>query len=497
MTKRGLFISSVQREFAAERRAIKTLVERDPVLSKFFDVFLFEDLPPRNQRPDEVYLAEVDRCDVYVGLIGNDYGYEDAQGISPTEREFDRATVSSKRRLLFVREGPATARHAKVRALLAKAGAQVVYRRFADIDSLTLGLHAALAEALVAAGALQSGPFEEQPCPGASMADIDAPAVADFITRARQERRFPLTQDAPAADALVHLHLLQGDQPSRAAMLLFGREPQRFMPGAELRCMHFHGHEVQRPVPNYQVFTGRLFEQLDHATDFVLAALARGVGTRAQGAKAPVRYELPPEAIREAVVNAVAHRDYAATGQAVQVSVFSNRVEVASPGALLAPLTLERLRGAHPSVARNPRLCEVLFQAHYIEKYGTGTLMMIDLCREYGRPEPRFEQRDGEFVVTLWRDWLTPWLLVRLGLSERQQQALQVLTQEGRLTNARYQAATGASRPTAKRDLEDMVAKGVLVPKGAGRGAHYELPEKWLGNGSNGSADSGQGGNGP
>ncbi len=496
MTKRSLFISSVQREFATERRAIKTLVERDPVLSKFFDVFLFEDLPPRSQRPDEVYLVEVDRCDLYVCLIGNDYGYEDAQGVSPTEREYDRAAAGGKRRLLFVKEGPATARHAKTLALLAKAGEQVVYRRFADIDGLTLGLHAALAEALEASGALQPGPFEEQPCPGVSMADIDTTAVADFIVRARRERRFPLVQDAPAADALVHLHLLHGDQPSRAAMLLFGREPQRFMPGAELRCMHFHGLAVQRPVPNYQVFSGRLFEQLDQATDFVLAALARGVGTRAQGATAPVRYEIPPEAIREAVVNAVAHRDYAAAGQAVQVSVFSNRVEVASPGALLAPLTLERLRGAHPSVARNPRLCEVLFQAHYIEKYGTGTLMMIELCREYGRPEPRFEQRDGEFVVTLWRDWLTPSLLARLGLNARQQQALQVLAQEGRLTNARYQAATGASRPTAKRDLEDMVTKRVLVPKGAGRGAHYELPEKWLGNGSNGSADRGQGGNG-
>jgi predicted HTH transcriptional regulator len=80
--------------------------------------------------------------------------------------------------------------------------------------------------------------------------------------------------------------------------------------------------------------------------------------------------------IREAVVNAVAHRDYASAG-AVQVSVFADRVEVWNPGVLPAPLTTESLRQPHGSIARNPRLCEALFLARYIEKYGTGTLLMI------------------------------------------------------------------------------------------------------------------------
>ena len=90
-----IFISSVQKELAGERRALKDYIHGDPLLRRFFEVFLFEDLPASDRRADEVYLAEVDRAGIYLGLFGRDYGSEDAAGISPTEREFDRATSSS------------------------------------------------------------------------------------------------------------------------------------------------------------------------------------------------------------------------------------------------------------------------------------------------------------------------------------------------------------------------------------------------------------------
>lgn len=88
--------------------------------------------------------------------------------------------------------------------------------------------------------------------------------------------------------------------------------------------MHFHGTEIQRPAPFYRVFKGTVFEQVDMAVDFVLSKINLGVGARAESAQAPVRYEIPPDVIREAIVNAVAHRDYASAGT-VQVSVFVDR----------------------------------------------------------------------------------------------------------------------------------------------------------------------------
>src|SRR2546423_1184631 len=93
-----IFISSVQKELAAERQALKDYIQGDPLLRRFFEVFLFEDLPASDRRADDVYLAEVDHCDIYLGLFGRDYGLEDRAGLSPTESEFERATDSCKER---------------------------------------------------------------------------------------------------------------------------------------------------------------------------------------------------------------------------------------------------------------------------------------------------------------------------------------------------------------------------------------------------------------
>ena len=325
------------------------------------------------------------------------------------------------------------------------------------------------------------------------MDDVDGDAVVAFVRRARSERQFPLAEGTPLADVLTHLHLLMDGQVSNAVMLLFGRDPQRFQPCAEIRCMHFHGTEIQRPVPFYRVFKGNLFEQVDQAVDFVLSKVNRSVGTRAAGPQAPVRNELPEEVVAEAIVNAVAHRDYT-SGASVQVSVFADRVEVWNPGELLPPLTPESLRKPHRSVLRNPHIAEVLFLAHYIEKYGTGTLMMIRESVKYELPEPSLGgNQPGEFGVTIWRDWLTEEVVAQLGLNERQKKAVGAFRLERRTTNSQYQKATRASRPTAKRDLEDLVKKGVLERSGSGRGAYYAMPAKRLINGSNGSPSGGSG----
>jgi predicted HTH transcriptional regulator len=460
---------------ADERRAIGSFVNNDPLLRRFFDVFLFENVPASNRRADEVYLAEVDAADVYVGLFGNDYGFEDAEGISPTEREFDRATARGKTRLIFLKAPNDQPRHPKMQNLIRKAEAHLIRRRFSSIPELTTALSASLVEFLFAKGLVQDRPFEEQPCPDATLDDLDAKAVAAFTRRAREERQFPLAEGAALTDVLTHLNLLLNGQPTKAAVLLFGRNPQRFLPSAEVRCMHFHGTEVARPVPFYRIFKGNLFDQVDMAHDFVMSKLNRSVGTRAESAQAPVRYEIPPDVVREAIVNAIAHRDYASAA-AVQVSVFADRFEVWNPGQLPPPLTPEKLRHPHSSIARNHRVCETLFLARYIEKFGTGTLMMIRECRAHDLPEPDFLQHSGEFVTTLWRDWLTDKVIAGLGLNERQRQVVAFVRKKSRVSNTDYQEEYGVAKRTAHRDLQELTAKGVLMRVGTtGKGTHYLL----------------------
>lgn len=475
MATASLFISSVQKELQEERRAMKAFVEGDPLLRRYFTAFLFEDLPASDRRADEVYLEEVDRCAIYIGLFGQEYGFEDGKGVSPTEREFDRATAKGKPRLIFVKGMDDRARHPKMRALIRKAGGQLIRRRFDSVPELTAGLYASLVEHLERSGLLRTRPFDATACPLATLADISEEKVKWFLVRARRERRFALEENTPMAEVLAHLNLLDAGQPTHAAVLLFGRDPQRFLLTSEVKCLHFHDTEVRKPIPSYQVYRGTVFDLVDQAVDFVMSKLARAVGTRAKGPEAPVEYELPGDAVSEAIVNAVAHRDYASNAS-VQVMLFSDRFEVWNPGELPPPLTVEQLRRPHASIPHNPLVADPLFLARYIEKAGTGTLDMIALMREASLPEPEFRQEGGMFVQTLWRDWLTDEVLAGYNLNDRQLQAVAHVKKTGEIANSEYQKLMGVAKRTAHRDLSNLVEKGLFMKVGTrGKGAFYRL----------------------
>ena len=186
--KKRIFISSVQKEFAQERAALRDYLRGDPLLNRFFDVFLFEDLPATDHRVDEVYFGEVDRCAIYVGLFGHDYGFQDASGVSPTEREFDRATAQGKLRLIFVKGSDDAARHPKMLALIRRAGEQLIRRRFGSGAELTTALYASLVDYLEHTGRLRAAPFDAAAPPGATLADLAADKVDRFLARAQSTR---------------------------------------------------------------------------------------------------------------------------------------------------------------------------------------------------------------------------------------------------------------------------------------------------------------------
>lgn len=396
-----IFISSVQKEFAEERAALRDYLRGDPLFRRFYDVFLFEDVPAIDRQADEVYLHEVERCDIYVGLFGEEYGNEDENGYSPTHREFDLATLLGKHRLIFVKGADDGGKAPKMQALIKAAGGQVVRRRFVSAAELIAVIYASLVQYLDEHELIRSAPFDASFCRNATMADLDEEKIHTFLSRARRARGFPLPEESTAMDVLTHLNLLDKERPSNAAVLLFGRQPQRFLISSEIKCAHFHGVEVTKPIPFYRIYKGTVFDLVDQAVDFVLSKINLAVGTRAQSVQAPVAYEMPPEVIREAIVNAVAHRDYTSNGS-VQVMLFADRLEVWNPGTLSPPLTIAKLRQPHGSVPWNPLLAEPLYLTRYIERMGTGTGDMIKRCRDVGLDEPEFALTDG-FVVTIRR----------------------------------------------------------------------------------------------
>lgn len=473
--RKTLFVSSVQKELNAERRAIKSFLQNDPLLRRFFDVFLFEDLPANDRRTDDVYLDEVENCDLYVGLFGNEYGSEDVKGISPTEREFDLATQKGKPRLIFVKGADDKARHPKMTKLIRKADSQLIRRRITDSNDLTAALYAALVEHMEQSGDLRTLPFDASACPRTTLNDLPQEKIQSFLEVARRERNYPLPVKTTREKTLAHLNLLDNGSPTHAAVLLFGKEPQRFLPTSEVKCMHFHGTTVSKPIPSYQIYKGTVFELVDQAADFVLSKINRHIGTRAESVQAPATYELPKEAVTEAIVNAVAHRDYTSNAS-VQVMLFADRLEVWNPGELPPSLTPKRLREPHASIPRNPLIAEPLYLARYIEKAGSGTLDMIDRCGEVGLPSPDFEERAGQFVTTIWRDWLTAEVISGFNLNERQQKAMAYLKVHGRINNAQFRDLTGVSSRTALRELRQLADIGLLIKTGGtGQAVHYVI----------------------
>ncbi len=356
-----IFISSVQKEFATERAALRDYLRGDALMRRFFEPFLFEEMPAADRRADAVYLDEVAICDIYVGLFGDEYGVEDAEGISPTVREFEHAGRLNKYRLIFVKGAADSGRHPKMRALIDQAGGELIRRRFVSVAELIGALYAALVQYLEVHELIRNGPFDASPCAKATLADLDEERMATFLRRARRARGFPLPEEATTGELLTHLNLLDAGRPTNAAVLLFGKQPQRFLISSEVKCAHFHGTEVAKPIPSYQVYKGTVFDLVDQAVDFVMSKINLWVGTREAGPQVPVRYEIPREVVTEAIVNAVAHRDYASNGS-VQVML-----------------------------------------TKYIERMGTGTGDMIRRCREAGLPEPEFTMSDG-FVITLRRN---------------------------------------------------------------------------------------------
>lgn len=405
MTPIRIFLSSVQKELAHERATLRDYLRGDVLMRRFFEVFLFEEVPAVDRPADSLYLDEVDRCDVYLGIFGDEYGFEDTEGVSPTQREYEQATVRRKVRLIFVKGGDDRAKHPKMQALIRQVGSDLVRRRFVTASELLAGVYAALVRLLEEREIIRTAPFDAVAAPKASLDDLDPERMAWFIREAARARGFPLRAGASARELLAHLNLLDDERPTNAAVLLFGKQPQRFIPASEVKCAHFHGTEAAKPIPSYQVYKGPVFALVDQAVDFVMSKISLGVGARAAGPQAPITYEIPREVVAEAIVNGVAHRDYTSNGS-VQVMLFADRLEVWNPGRLPQSITLSMLREPHGSVPSNPLLAEPLYLAKYIERMGTGTRDMIRLCREAGLPEPEFAERDG-FVTTIWRGRVT------------------------------------------------------------------------------------------
>ena len=312
--------------------------------------------------------------------------------------------------------------------------------------------------------------------PRATLNDLDPAQMGRFRKLCNLKGRRPIPEDEEDTTALKKLGLLRDGQLTRAAVLLFGKEPQRFYPSAFVKIGRFRSPTLI--VDDREIY-GTLFEQVDGAMGYFREHLQTRFEFRGEPAR-DVIWEYPLDALREAITNAACHRDYLDTPH-IQVRWYDDRVTFFNPGGIPPPLTLEELKREHPSNPRNRLLAEMLFYIGWIERWGRGIQKMLDECAAAGLPEPDFEERTGGLWVTFRKDILTEEYLQSLGLNERQIGVVLYVKEKGRVTNAEYQRLCQVSMRTASRDLADLVQKGIIEQMGrTGKGTFYILktPER-------------------
>jgi len=320
------------------------------------------------------------------------------------------------------------------------------------------------------------------PAKDTELSDIDFKKVDRYIETAKRAGRRKFTE-APQ-QVLEKLELIKDGKPTWAAVLLFGKEPQYFLKHAKVHCGRFRKEAI---IIDDSYIELDLIEQVED----VMACIRKNINVRYEITGKPQREEIwdyPLDALREAVLNAICHRDYSDSADII-IKIYDDYISIWNPGGLPPGITLQDLYDPnHPSKPRNKLIAQVFYDIGEIEKYGSGIQRMINACKNNSIPEPTFEEAFGGFHIVFRKDIYTQEYLHKLGLNERQIKAVMYVKEKGRITNKGYQEINQTTRETSKRDLDMLVNKGVLTRKGKGRNVYYELGQvgqKWVKNGSN------------
>jgi ATP-dependent DNA helicase RecG len=344
--------------------------------------------------------------------------------------------------------------------------------------------------------------WERQVSAGATLADLDMHKVTAYLRRlgpaaeqdplawlfrrgclVKLERTTQNVEQSAGSNerspALAEIGSRAGPSyaPTNAGLLLFGADVERFFPQCEVTLVRYRGREMSDEFEREDL-RDSLPEQVRRAERWLSEHMRKG--SRMRGLEREDWTQFPPAAVREALVNAVAHRDYSVRGEGIRIALFSDRLECYSPGRLPGHVTLQNIR--EERFSRNETLVQVLADLGLIERLGYGIDRMLRQMAEAGLPPPAFRETSAGFLVTLsgqpddlpagldTRDWLAQ------GLNERQINALTFLAEQRRITNRDLQELhPDVSAESVRRDLADLVERGLLLKVGDKRATYYIL----------------------
>jgi ATP-dependent DNA helicase RecG len=318
--------------------------------------------------------------------------------------------------------------------------------------------------------------WDEQICEDASLEDIEEDKVRWYLERREKIRKVKKPEKMDIDTLLLNIGAAKKVnsevKPTNAGILFFGKNPQRFVLQSQLRTARFAGKTLTRDFLDRLDCLGTLWEMVEGSEDFVRKNI-RLFGFRTEYSFQRIdKLEYPIKAIREGIINALIHRNYFEPAD-TRVAIFDNRIEIISPGSFPEGVTPEEPK----HVPVNPVLCQLMYDAGFIEKYGTGIYMIKELCEEYGIQEPEYEISNVETKLVFRSGGMAVVIseIEKLGvkLNERQSRALKYAFREGFITNKIYAEINEVSNKTASLELRAIVRMDLLGVEGRGRSTKY------------------------
>jgi len=304
--------------------------------------------------------------------------------------------------------------------------------------------------------------------PRATFADIDENSVKQYLVISKEKGRLPDFDGLTIKQIFDKLQLTENEQLKRAAIILFGKNPYRFYPNVYVKIGRFGKDDKDLRYQDVEegniiVLLRNVLERLEQKY------LIKNITF--EGMYRIETLEYPKLALREMLLNSMVHRSY--MGSFSQMRVYDNRINLWNEGGLPEGITLQALKIEHTSKPRNLLIAEVCFKGGLIDAWGRGTITIIDECKAAGLPEPELTERDGGFLVTLFKNQLTTEQLKKLGLNYRQIDAMLFFREKGEITGLEYSEKYKIAERTARADLSELVEKKLLYKQGETKSVKY------------------------
>ena len=458
-----IFLSSNQKEFEQERLFIKQEIENDYLLNRFFEIFAFENTSASEKSPQELYSREVTDSDIYIGLIGSDYGNILESGISPTELEYNLFNRVHNEAYIFIKR--TQFRDDKTTQFIDKIRNERSYQRFSDRYGLFSQIRKRLGDFLNK-NLRNYRAFDSEIIPNSSCDDVDLESMELFFDVLEYEPLNTIRKNKGLTHVLSAINA--GDwqdgefKLNNGGALFFAKDASKFNISHEVKMVRFFDYDgvktFQKTFANSSIL--KILKEAE-----IFFYKTTNIISEIKGFKRETTYEYPFEAIREALVNALAHRDYTIQTASITFYIYPDRIEIKSPGRLVYPLKISELEENKP-IHRNETLTRIFSKTIYMEHVGTGIKRMKDEMKRFGLDEPEFRE-SGEFFQVTFRN------NVNNNLNNRQKIFLKSHIDE--ITTQEYMGMFDISRNTAKKDLNQLIEEKYVSKNKNGRTVFYKI----------------------